>query len=145
MNIDKYKHTHVDILRRIDSLRDLTRAGVVPNAAAIAQGIIAMASVIKLHLSAEDQALYPALQRSGDAELSRLSDRFQEEMGPIAAAFDGFVRRWNTAQRLRDNEAQFRQEANSVLRRVYERMKHEDHHFYPRIEAQYERHVAPAA
>jgi hypothetical protein len=102
MNIDKYKHTHVDILRRIDSLRDLTRAGVVPNAAAIAQGIIAMASVIKLHLSAEDQALYPALQRSGDAELSRLSDRFQEEMGPIAAAFDGFVRRWNTAQRLRD-------------------------------------------
>lgn len=135
MNIDKYKHTHVDILRRIDSLRDLTRAGVALNASAIAQGIIAIASVIKLHLSAEDRALYPALQRSADTQLVHLSQRFQEDMGPIAATFDAFVRRWNTAQRLRENEAQFRQEANSVLRRVYERMKHEDQHFYPLIEA----------
>lgn len=141
MNIDKFKHQHVDILRRIAALRDLTHAGVVHNAAAIAEGIIAMSAVIKLHLSVEDQALYPALQRGGDAELARLGQRFQVEMGPIAAAFDQFARRWNTAQRLREDEAAFRADANDVLRRVYQRMQREDREFYPRVEAR----QAPAA
>lgn len=134
MNIDKFKHQHTDILARIDGLRALTRAGVAANAPALAQGIIGISSVIKLHLSVEDQALYPALQRSGDAALARLGQRFQTEMGPIAAAFDAFARRWNTAARLCADEAGFRRDANDVLRRVYERMKHEDHDFYPCIE-----------
>ncbi|ODU57526.1 MAG: hemerythrin [Comamonadaceae bacterium SCN 68-20] len=137
MNIDKFKHQHVDILRRIAALRELTHAGVARNAEAIAQGIVAMSSVIKLHLSVEDQALYPALQRGEDAELARLGQRFQVEMGPIAAAFDQFARRWNTAQRLREDEAAFRAAANDVLRRVHERMRHEDRDFYPRVEAQH--------
>lgn len=137
MNIDKFKHQHVDILRRIAALRELTHAGVARNAEAIAQGIVAMSSVIKLHLSVEDQALYPALQRGDDADLARLGQRFQVEMGPIAAAFDQFARRWNTAQRLREDEAAFRAAANDVLRRVHERMRHEDRDFYPRVEAQH--------
>ena len=137
MNIDKFKHQHVSILRRIAALRELTHAGVARNAEAIAQGIVAMSSVIKLHLSVEDQALYPALQRGEDAELARLGQRFQVEMGPIAAAFDQFARRWNTAQRLREDEAAFRAAANDVLRRVHERMRHEDRDFYPRVEAQH--------
>ena len=136
MNIDKFKHQHVDILRRIAALRELTHAGVARNAEAIAQGLVAMSAVIKLHLSVEDQALYPALQRGDDAELARLGQRFQVEMGPIAAAFDQFARRWNTAQRLREDEAGFRAAANDVLRRVHERMRHEDRDFYPRVEAQ---------
>ena len=76
MNIDKFKHQHVDILRRIAALRELTHAGVARNAEAIAQGLVAMSAVIKLHLSVEDQALYPALQRGDDAALARLGQRF---------------------------------------------------------------------
>ena len=69
MNIDKFKHQHLDILRSIDLLRQLTHDGVERNAAEIAQRIVAMSSTIKLHLAVEDQALYPALQRSGNASL----------------------------------------------------------------------------
>lgn len=66
------RYQHVDILSRIDQLRSLTHAGVEVNATAIAQGIISFSSLIKLHLAVEDKALYPALQRSGDATLARL-------------------------------------------------------------------------
>lgn len=135
MNLDKFKHQHLDILQRIDSLRALTHAGVAANAPALAQGLIGMSAIIKLHLSVEDQALYPALQRSSDTALAQLGQRFQQEMGPIAAAFDAFARRWNTAARLCADEEGFRRDANDVLRRVYERMKHEDRDFYPRIES----------
>ena len=142
MNIDKFKHQHADIMSNISALRRLAQAGVAQNAADIARLIVSMSSTIKLHLAVEDQALYPALQRGDDAELARLGQRFQVEMGPIAAAFDQFARRWNTAQRLREDEAAFRAAANDVLRRVHERMRHEDRDFYPRVEAQ---HAAVAA
>ena len=88
MNIDKFKHQHLDILRSIDLLRQLTHAGVERNAAEIAQRIVAMSSTIKLHLAVEDQALYPALQRSGNASLARMGRQYQSDMGPIASAYD---------------------------------------------------------
>ncbi len=55
-------------------------------------------------------------------------------MASIASAYDAFARRWNTAEGVRRDAQGFRNEANVVLRRVFERMQREDHDFYPRIE-----------
>ena len=136
MNIDKFKYQHTDILRGIATLRALAHAGVEGNATAIAQGIVAMSGTIKLHLAVEDQVLYPALQRGGNAELARMGRQYQSEMESIASAYDAFARRWNTADKVRRGAQDFREQANVVLRKVYERMQREDHDFYPRIEEQ---------
>ena len=136
MNIDKFKHQHTDILRGIATLRALAHAGVEGNATAIAQGIVAMSGTIKLHLAVEDQVLYPALQRGGNAELARMGRQYQSEMASIASAYDTFARRWNTADSVRRDAQGFREQSNVVLRKVYERMQREDHDFYPRIEEQ---------
>jgi len=135
MNIDKFKQQHVDILEGIASLRKLALAGVARNAAEIAQGIVAMSATIKLHLAVEDRALYPAVARSADAELARKGREFQEEMDAIAAAYEGFAKRWNNARNLELDERGFRDDANTVLRRVHERMQRENRDLYPRIEA----------
>ncbi|HCL87452.1 MAG TPA: hemerythrin [Comamonadaceae bacterium] len=134
MNIDRFKHEHVDILAQIDRLRTLSHAGPAQHAAEIARGIVAMSSTIRLHLAVEDRLLYPALQAGGDADLARLGARFQHEMGEIAGSYAAFARRWNTAERVASDPEGFRAEANVALRRVYERMRREDHDFYPRIE-----------
>ncbi|MEH0875816.1 hemerythrin domain-containing protein [Pectobacterium cacticida] len=134
MNIDKFKQQHADILASIATLRRLTQAGVTENAADIARAIIAMSSTIKLHLAAEDRVLYPSLQRSNDAQLAKMSQYYQDEMQTIAADYEAFSRRWNTAAQLIDHDGEFRAEANNVLRKVYERMQRENHDFYPRIE-----------
>lgn len=135
MNIDKFEQQHREILRHIDNLRRYSRCGVSENAKAIAQEVVAMSSVIKLHLAAEDRALYPALERSGDAALAQLSQRFKSGMGPIAEAFTVFAGRWNTEQRVRADAEGFRQGANETLRRLWERMRDEDLNFYPRIKS----------
>ncbi|CAB3691186.1 MULTISPECIES: hemerythrin domain-containing protein [Achromobacter] len=135
MNIDKFKQQHVDILEGIATLRRLALAGVARNAAEIAQGIVAMSATIKLHLAVEDRALYPAVARSADAELARKGREFQEEMDAIAAAYEGFAKRWNNARNLELDERGFRDDANTVLRRVHERMQRENRDLYPRIEA----------
>ena len=135
MQIDKLKHQHADILARLAALRQLTHAGVAPNAPAIAAGIVGMSAVIKLHLAVEDQALYPALQRGSNAELARMGQQYQRDMGPIAQAYEAFARRWNRPESVRRDEQGFRDDANQVLRMVHERMQRENHDFYPRIEA----------
>lgn len=136
MQIDKFKHQHGDIKRRIAELRDLARAGADTHAEAIAQGIVAMSALIKLHLAVEDQVLYPALQADRQSDLARLARHYQRDMVPIAAAYDAFARRWNTSQRVREDAQGFRDDANLVLRKLHERMLREDREFYPQIEAQ---------
>jgi len=135
MNLDKFKHQHLDILDSIAELRKLAHDGVARNAERIARRIVAMSSVIKLHLAVEDKALYPALQRQADQGLAELGRHYQDEMQSIAAAYEGFALRWNTPRRLEQDEAGFRHDANTVLRQVFERMKREDKEFYPRVEA----------
>lgn len=136
MNIDRFKHEHLDILAGIAELRRLTHAGVTDHAADIARRIVAMSSTIKLHLAVEDRVLYPALRNGSDPGLARLGAQFQQEMGAIASAYMAFARRWNTADGVKKNPEGFRADANAVLRTVYERMQREDRDFYPRIEAQ---------
>jgi hypothetical protein len=135
VNIDKFKHQHIDILSGIARLRHLAHAGIVQNAAAIAAGIVGVSGIVKLHLAVEDRSLYPALEASGDAALVRLSHRYQSEMDGIAGAYLQFAGRWNTARQVAQAPHEFRQEANVVLRQLYERIRHEDVEFYPAIDA----------
>lgn len=134
MNIDRFKNEHGQILEGIATLRTLSHAGIVDNASEIARRIVAMSSVIKLHLNAEDRVLYPGLQASGDRTLALLGQEFQQEMGSIAAAYVEFAGRWNTPGRVHDDPQGFRADANRVLKAVYERMQRENRDFYPLIE-----------
>ena len=135
MNIDNFKNQHRQILQGIDTLRNYTKAGVVANAEAIAQQIVALSSIIKVHLAVEDRVLYPSLQSHAHPDLADMGRRYQDEMKDIASGYMVFSRRWNTAAALAGDPDGFRADANSLLKRVYLRMKKENNHFYPAIEA----------
>lgn len=135
MNIDKFKHQHDEILNNIAQLRQFSQAGIAQNAQHIAHTIVTMSATVKLHLSAEDRVLYPALAEGANNALAAMSHQYQQEMKSIAADYDIFSRRWNTANAISAHQDEFRHDANTVLRRVYERMQRENHDFYPQIEA----------
>lgn len=134
MNIDKMKIQHAEIIHKISRLRELSRAGVTAHAQEIAQTVISMSSVIKVHLSTEDQFLYPYLEKVNDQKLKTMSVNFQREMADIVAEYEKFSRRWNTANKLINCDEAFRRDANVVLRKVHERMQREDNNFYPLVE-----------
>jgi hypothetical protein len=135
MKIDKFKHQHVEILSGIAALRTLAKNGIRDNAAAIAERIVAMSSLIKLHLAVEDSVLYPALQRSGDVQLAGMGRQYQEEMKNIATAYMRFARRWNIGAAVAHDPEAFRLDANQVLKTLHARMQRENTEFYPAIEA----------
>lgn len=135
MNIDRYHRDHAEIYRQINALRALSKAGVRENALAISEAITGTASHIKFHLAAEDRVLYPNLARSGDAAVAAMSARYQREMTDIAGAFAGFVEHWRVPSRLAADPDGFRHDANSVLRALFERLKHEEAELYPAAES----------
>lgn len=134
MNIDRFKQQHRDILGGIDRLRQLSRAGVVRNATDIAEGITSLSQLINMHLAIEDRILYPMLQDSDNATLASMGRQYQAEMSDIATPFISFARKWNNATALTHDPDGFRDDANTVLKRIHERMRREDTEFYPAIE-----------
>ncbi|WP_336285116.1 hemerythrin domain-containing protein [Citrobacter arsenatis] len=57
------KNQHVEILGKVSFLHKLSHAGVSANIQEIAIAIVSMSAIIKTHLSAEDQFLYPMVER----------------------------------------------------------------------------------
>ncbi|WP_420475746.1 hemerythrin domain-containing protein [Noviherbaspirillum sp. ST9] len=135
MNIDKFKHQHVEIYECISTLRRYALSGIVDNAREIARGVVSMSSKIKLHLSVEDTVLYPALRNSKDASVAHLGNQYQEDMKMIAKRYEEFARKWNTASNVAKDPEGFRAEANIVLKKLHARIRQEDTNFYPAIEA----------
>lgn len=135
MNIDRFKNQHLQILEGIDSLRKLSHSGIEENAAQIASGIKDLSLIITQHLAVEDRILYPTLENSKDPHLAQLSKKFRVEMADIASPFIAFARKWQQTNEITNNPEAFRNEANTILKRVYERMRQEDKEFYPVIEA----------
>lgn len=135
MNIDKFKHQHIDIIACIAALRKASKEGIDSNAAEIAGLIVSMSSIIKLHLAVEDQVLYPALRNGSNTTLATMGKKFQDEMSAIASAYMVFAGRWNHAAKVAGDPEGFRSDANTVLKILHERMQKENTVFYPAIEA----------
>lgn len=134
MDIDRFKHQHVDILQRIDALRELAHGGIEKNALLIAEQVQGLGTVVKLHLAIEDRILYPAVRQARDARIAAMGESYQQEMKGIANACIRFVAKWSDPGRVTDEPEVFRSEANTVLRNVYQRMQRENREFYPAIE-----------
>ncbi|MDS1141150.1 hemerythrin domain-containing protein [Pusillimonas sp. SM2304] len=134
MDIDRFKHQHVEILQGIASLRKLAHAGIQENAHNIARQIVALSNIVKLHLAIEDRILYPALQQASNSRLAQMGQAYQDDMKGIANAYIAFSRRWSSAAAVAGQAEQFRIEANSVLKVVHARMQKENTEFYPAIE-----------
>lgn len=134
MNIDKFKHQHEEIFSSIRLLRERTVSGIVENAREIAGLVVAMSSLIKLHLAVEDSVLYPTLRNSKDAAMARMGETYQKEMKTIAASYEGFARKWNTALNVERDPEGFRADANVVLKMLHGRICREDRDFYPAVE-----------
>jgi hypothetical protein len=134
MNIDKFKREHVDLLAAVNALRELVQIGVQEHADAILNQLVAMSSVIKLHLAAEDRVLYPALMGATDPLVAQTGKRFQEEMGDLAQAYAAFVSRWNLVSKISHDPEGFRSDANNVFKALHLRVQRENRELYPLAE-----------
>ncbi|MFZ6644576.1 hemerythrin domain-containing protein [Undibacterium sp. TJN25] len=133
MDTKKFKHDHGDILAHIHALRMLVKLGIAGNATAIARMIVTISSSIKLHLAVEDRVVYPAFAASKDPALAEKGARFQAEMGELSARYMNFAGRWNTPLKIAGAPEEFREEANTTFKALFERTQRENEELYPAL------------
>ncbi len=90
---------------------------------------------LNMHLALEDLSLYPRLLRSEVAGVQVVAQRFQQEMSPLKAAWEAFMKRWRSEAAIERNRAAFAAEAVSMLERVIRRMVRENEGLYSVVDA----------
>ena len=91
--------------------------------------------LLRLHLIAEDAALYPALLGSGDARTVALAREMQAETGLLAEGLERFMTRWSSSALIGSDFPAFRAELGELLDQLVARIGREDNELYPLADA----------
>ena len=90
---------------------------------------------LEIHLTWEDEALYPALQRHPKEEVRILTKVFSEEMGGISKAVARYAANWPNAESIKKNPDGFINESHEIFAALSSRINQENNHLYPLLEA----------
>ena len=132
---DTFRNQHgklVKIVQEITAQLDDKKLAV--NAAPTHNLLSSLAGVLKIHLAAEDQALYPKLISHNDAKIKNLAKQYVTEMGGIKSAFEAYQQRWSSPQKIQANPATFVQETRGVFDVLAKRIYKEDNELYPLLD-----------
>lgn len=91
---------------------------------------------LRIHLSMEDDALYPRLLTHSDAEIHRVVQRFQSEMGGIAEEVERYRTKWTTASSIQQSPQEFICETNALFSALRKRIDKENQELYPLFDRQ---------
>ena len=86
---------------------------------------------LRIHLGMEDDSLYPARRKSGDAATKAAAERFVREMGGIRATFEGYVQKWVSRDAIKADPQGFVRTTQGLLGALGERVKQENTVLYP--------------
>ena len=135
MNMTKFYEHHGEVrtlAARIESQLDAGRIAAAP--ADIAGDVVKLFGKFSVHLTIEDQALYPRLAQNPNAEVRRMANAFQSEMGGLKGRFDAYRTAWPGPVAIAKDPARFIQETRTVLALLKTRIDREDKQLYPLAE-----------
>jgi hemerythrin-like domain-containing protein len=93
-----------------------------------------MAGVLGAHLSIEDRWLYPKLVAHTDASVARLAREYQDEMSGLKEAFDAYMTRWETSQKIQANPETFIKETLGIFEVLSQRIHRENSELYTLVD-----------
>ena len=113
---DRFVAQHDGILAAVKGVRDLLSVTTLAtNATPIVLKLANLSGKVKMHLAAEDQALYPRLLEKGNDVTKQTTKRFSLEMGGIAAVFEAYMCKWKMAQAIEADVNTFIVETNGLF------------------------------
>lgn len=131
MNLNNYLEQHKTIDSEITTIKSLINTNdLQQNAGDIALHISTLAGKIKIHLSMEDNYLYPGLQKSDDERVKKLVEDYQKEMGDLSEKFVIFKEKYNTKPKIGQNLSTLKQETTNILLAIEKRIQREEKELY---------------
>ena len=108
-----------------------TKDKVEKEAFKIAMLIGQLSGKINIHLSNEDQFVYPKLKVSVDTRARQVSENFSSEMGGLTGVFANFKSKYMSSAKIIGNSSQFIIELQQLTNAITKRIKREEADLYP--------------
>ena len=121
----------VEAVRQIDAALDPKR--LAEGAGEIRRLLSGLLGKLSLHLAMEDNALYPSLEKHGDAKVRDTGSKFAKEMAGVKPAVEAFAKKWSEAEIVK-NAAAFCTETKKLFAVLADRIKRENTELYPLLE-----------
>lgn len=112
----------------------LTLENLKKDASGIRTLLSKLSGKLSVHLSMEDNSLYPAIANHPDSNLKSTADRFVREMSGIKAAFEEYKQKWGTSAAIQANAAEFIQETKNIFSALSKRIEKEDKELYALVD-----------
>lgn len=132
MNLNPFKEQHNEILTIVTRIERLSELGARHCAKELCTELIRLRFKIRLHLSVEDNLLYPSVF-SGD--LGDIASKYKQEMMEIASAFASYAAKWEKEESIVLAPMEFTAETSHVIRLLRHRIQKENVEFYPAVDA----------
>ncbi|MBF0348992.1 MAG: hemerythrin domain-containing protein [Magnetococcales bacterium] len=130
------KAQHREILRDFEQLKGLLEG---PFNLRCVQRVREILKVLDqrviLHLTQEDQLLYPRLRQEEHVEVQRMAVLFMAEMGGVGQEFNAYIQRWQSEQNLVAQWESFVEDSLQVISRLEWRIHREENELFVLLDA----------
>lgn len=89
---------------------------------------------INVHLSMEDNALYPRMIQGNDANIKLTAQKFMTEMGEIKTVFTDYSKKWFSATSIKNSPMEFIKETKAIFAALEKRIQRENKELYPLVD-----------
>lgn len=127
----QFRRQHAEIVEVVKQIEAYLAPGKLPAGAPEARKLLStLVGKVGIHLSMEDQVLYPRLKAHADKDLRETAERFDAEMSQIKAAFLAYNGKWQE-QAIKADAAGFAAATKSIFAALANRIQRENTVLYP--------------
>ncbi len=135
MKTENFRRQHKDLLAIAGELgKHLNPAELSENARPAAMVLSQLSGKLKIHLSMEDNNLYPDLLKHEDAQVRSTAQHFIDDMKGIANAYQAYASRWVTHVTIQADPQAFINETNGIFKALGDRIEREDNKLYKLVD-----------
>ena len=117
--VQTLRRQHSDIAAAVTTISAKLRPDALKSpieAAAMRIELSKLAVLIRVHLSMEDNSLYPSLVASKDSKTATTAQRFVHDMTPITSAFGAYMTKWPNSGAIAAKPAAFVLETQAIFK-----------------------------
>ena len=131
MDLATLERQHNEIKEVIANIKQIIDNDKIDeDAAEIAKQISMLTGKLRVHLTTEDNSMYPYLLETGSDQVKILAKEYADEMGHISEGFMHYKDQFNTRTKIINNPKEFLAQTKEVFKVLEERMSKEDTHLY---------------
>jgi iron-sulfur cluster repair protein YtfE (RIC family) len=132
---DRFHKQHNELLelaKKIDEL--LVPEQLANDATEVRRCLSDLVGKLRMHLAAEDNALYPSLLKHENEEVKAIAQQFIDEMGNIGAVLASYLEKWSSHLPIQDNPMDFIKETRGIFSALADRIEKEDNKLFPLLD-----------